>query len=414
MSSVAVSIEGLGKKYRLGQTLALRGQTSFREVLAGAGGAAARLIRRPRFNSASSPEEFWALRDVSFDVQQGEVFGIVGRNGAGKSTLLKILSRITDPTEGRVTMRGRIASLLEVGTGFHPELTGRENIFLNGAILGMTRSEVRARFDEIVDFAGTERFLETPVKRYSSGMYMRLAFAVAAHLNTEIMVIDEVLAVGDQEFQAKCLGKMNDVRNSGRTVLFVSHNLAAVRALCNRAALLQTGRVIEVGTPGEVLARYRATEHSVSTEIEISPPTQDRPFIGHIKLLTPSIAYGESVEMELEVASPCKETVDLDMHIFDETGARFGYFCTEMTTQRIPLEPGIRRKLRMKVGPLNLAVGSYDAYLCLYIPQVEWMHDVKVPIRFRVHHSDPGSTGYEFRVANGFGAMTAPIELELT
>jgi lipopolysaccharide transport system ATP-binding protein len=196
------------------------------------------------------------LKDVSFEVKRGEVVGIIGRNGAGKSTLLKILSRITEPSEGRVTLRGRVASLLEVGTGFHPELTGRENIFLNGAILGMTKAEIRKKFDEIVAFAEVERFLDTPVKRYSSGMYVRLAFAVAAHLEPEILVVDEVLAVGDAEFQKKCLGKMKDVATGGRTVLFVSHNMTAVRNLCSKAIWLDKGRVVEVGEVYPVTQHY--------------------------------------------------------------------------------------------------------------------------------------------------------------
>src|SRR5205807_47703 len=187
--------------------------------------------------------EFWALKDVSFEVKQGEVVGIIGRNGAGKSTLLKILSRITEPTEGRVRIRGRVASLLEVGTGFHPELTGRENIFVNGAILGMTRAEVKRKFDEIVAFAEIEKFLDTPVKRYSSGMYVRLAFAVAAHLEPEILLVDEVLAVGDAQFQKRCLGKMHDVAHNGRTILFVSHNMAAIEQLCSGAILLKRGHL---------------------------------------------------------------------------------------------------------------------------------------------------------------------------
>jgi lipopolysaccharide transport system ATP-binding protein len=205
---------------------------------------------------ASPDEEFWALDEVSFELERGEVLGIVGRNGAGKSTLLKILSRITEPTRGRVLMRGRVASLLEVGTGFHPELTGRENIFLNGGILGMSRAEIRSRFDAIVEFSGVSRFLDTPVKRYSSGMYVRLAFAVAAHLEPEILIIDEVLAVGDAEFQKKCLGKMGEVAGHGRTVLFVSHNLSAVRALCTKALLMDQGRCLRVGPVAAVLADY--------------------------------------------------------------------------------------------------------------------------------------------------------------
>ncbi|MCA9235960.1 MAG: ABC transporter ATP-binding protein [Planctomycetales bacterium] len=201
------------------------------------------MMRGRQIIQGDDVEEFWALRDVSFEVNEGEVVGIIGRNGAGKSTLLKILSRITEPTTGRVTLRGRVASLLEVGTGFHPELTGRENIFLNGAILGMTRGEIKRKFDEIVGFAEVERFLDTPVKRYSSGMYVRLAFAVAAHLEPEILVVDEVLAVGDAQFQKKCLGKMQDVAQGGRTVLFVSHNMAAVSTLCSRALVLVRGRL---------------------------------------------------------------------------------------------------------------------------------------------------------------------------
>jgi homopolymeric O-antigen transport system ATP-binding protein len=221
--------------------------------------------QRPDFNSKSKPsrEDFWALKDISFEAKRGEVVGIIGRNGAGKSTLLKILSRITEPTLGRIGIKGRVASLLEVGTGFHPELTGRENIFLNGAILGMARQEVKRKFDEIVDFAGVENFLDTPVKRYSNGMYMRLAFAVAAHLEPEILIIDEVLAVGDSEFQKKCLGKMGEVASGlGRTVFFVSHQLESVLALCTRVCLLDAGRLQAVGKPEAVVQIY---QKSVST-----------------------------------------------------------------------------------------------------------------------------------------------------
>src|SRR5580693_4552428 len=231
-----IEVEGIGKRYRIGKNVPYR---TFRESLVNAAGGSMRLVREAmRRRSARAVDEqnqVWALRDVSFKVNPGEVLGVIGRNGAGKSTLLKILSRITEPTEGRITLRGRVASLLEVGTGFHPELTGRENIFLNGAILGMARTEITRKFDEIVAFAEVDKFLDTPVKRYSSGMYVRLAFAVAAHLNPEILIVDEVLAVGDAEFQKKCLGKMKDVSDKeGRTVLFVSHNMTAVRSLCTR------------------------------------------------------------------------------------------------------------------------------------------------------------------------------------
>jgi lipopolysaccharide transport system ATP-binding protein len=227
--------------------------------MAAAGGTAKALGRLLRGGlPAGRQEEFWALKDVSFEVQPGEVVGIIGRNGAGKSTLLKILSRITEPTEGRAVLRGRVGSLLEVGTGFHPELTGRENIYLSGAILGMKRAEINRKFDDIVNFAEVEKFLDTPCKRYSSGMYVRLGFAVAAHLEPEILVIDEVLAVGDSAFQQRCLGKMSQVSRSGRTVLFVSHNMAAVERLCSRAMLLSSGRVQSAGAVHEVVSDYLA------------------------------------------------------------------------------------------------------------------------------------------------------------
>ena len=244
-----ISVEGLGKSY----TIRHEGQTRYKSLREEIFKLPQRLLRQ----NGQSQEEFWALKDVSFDVMPGERVGIIGRNGAGKSTLLKLLSRITEPTTGRITLRGRVASLLEVGTGFHPELTGRENIFLNGAILGMSRSEVRRKFDEIVDFAGVEKFLDTPVKRYSSGMYVRLAFAVAAHLEPEILIVDEVLAVGDAEFQKKCLGKMEDVSKSGgRTVLFVSHNMDAVSTLCNMAIVLNKGRIVFSGRAADGIKRY--------------------------------------------------------------------------------------------------------------------------------------------------------------
>src|SRR6516165_6607429 len=255
MSDPVISVENLSKSYLVGHKLAGQGYkryTALRDVI----GQEARNIARNAVNIirgrqvvlGDQVEEFWALKDVSFELKRGEVLGIIGRNGAGKSTLLKILSRITEPTAGRVTLRGRVASLLEVGTGFHPELTGRENIYLNGAILGMSRAEIRRKFDEIVGFAEVERFLDTPVKRYSSGMYVRLAFAVAAYLEPEILVIDEVLAVGDAEFQKKCLGKMDEVsRREGRTVLLVSHNMGVLASLCQNAVWLKNGRIAEAG-----------------------------------------------------------------------------------------------------------------------------------------------------------------------
>ena len=247
MTNTVIRIEELGKKYLLAHKSPQR-YIALRDVLVDRAKRLGRRLRHPFARSAREEnmavEDFWALSDLSFEVKEGERVGVIGRNGAGKSTLLKVLSRITEPTTGRVSLRGRVASLLEVGTGFHPELTGRENIYLNGAILGMSKAEIRRNFDAIVDFAGVEKFLDTPVKRYSSGMYVRLAFAVAAHLDTEILMIDEVLAVGDAEFQKKCMGKMDEVSHKqGRTILFVSHNMGAVSQLCNRVVCLERGRV---------------------------------------------------------------------------------------------------------------------------------------------------------------------------
>jgi len=255
MSEIIISVENLGKCYEISHEHQ-QGYTALRDVIARKVRGALRVFSSGKHNKNHSTEDFWAIKDVSFDIKQGEAVGIIGRNGAGKSTLLKLLSRITEPTRGRITLNGRVASLLEVGTGFHPELTGRENIFLNGAILGMTRQEIKSKFDEIIDFSGIEKFLDTPVKRYSSGMYVRLAFAVAAHLEPEILVVDEVLAVGDVAFQRKCLGKMNDVSNSGRTVLFVSHNMSAIESLCSRVILLNKGGIEAIGSSTEMSQLY--------------------------------------------------------------------------------------------------------------------------------------------------------------
>lgn len=257
MSDIAIKVEGLGKKYTIQHEQGGRYKT-LRDTMASTARTVLNRIKHPLTPyDRETAEEFWALKDVSFDIKQGDRVGIIGRNGAGKSTLLKVLSRITEPSTGKITINGRVASLLEVGTGFHPELSGRENIYLNGAILGMKRSEIKRKFDEIVDFAEVEKFLDTPVKRYSSGMYVRLAFAVAAHLEPEILVVDEVLAVGDAQFQKKCLGKMEDVsKNEGRTILFVSHNMAAVQHLCDRGIVLSNGNVAFDGTARDAVDSY--------------------------------------------------------------------------------------------------------------------------------------------------------------
>lgn len=255
MSNPVIKVENLGKKYLI-RHQDLAGYSTLRDTIVRGTKSLINSITNSRSVKQNQTEEFWALKDLNFEINQGDRLGIIGRNGAGKSTLLKILSRITEPTTGTIKLKGRVASLLEVGTGFHPELSGRENIFLNGAILGMSKIEIKQKFDEIVAFSEVEKFLDTPVKRYSSGMYVRLAFAVAAHLEPEILIVDEVLAVGDTAFQQKCLGKMEQVGQDGRTVIFVSHNMATVKQLCNKACLLAQGTLIDQGEPGEIIANY--------------------------------------------------------------------------------------------------------------------------------------------------------------
>jgi lipopolysaccharide transport system ATP-binding protein len=310
-----VKVENLSKVYQIGTRTAA--YATLRESLTNVVRTPLASLRR----RVQTTENVWALRDVSFTVDRGEVMGIIGRNGAGKSTLLKILSRITEPTSGRAELYGRSGSLLEVGTGFHPELTGRENIFLNGAILGMTRPEIQRKFDEIVAFAELEKFLDTPVKRYSSGMYMRLAFSVAAHLDPEILVVDEVLAVGDAAFQKKCLGRMRDISTEGRTVLFVSHNMAAVRSLCERGILLAEGRKAFEGSAGECVDRYLAeVTQNATNEVDVSdvrrPKGMDSSLrISKVRLGSrdgrPLVRSGDPLEVEMvfTVEEPLEEVV---------------------------------------------------------------------------------------------------------
>jgi lipopolysaccharide transport system ATP-binding protein len=313
-SNTIISVENVGKRYTISHKSVER-YTTFRDVLVRKAAAPFRAIGRKMRGrnslngscshlSTSSPsnnsvEDFWALKDVSFEVKQGDVIGIIGRNGAGKSTLLKILSRITEPTEGRISIKGRVASLLEVGTGFHAELTGRENIFLNGAILGMSRLEIKAKFDEIVAFAEVERFLDTAVKRYSSGMYVRLAFAVAAHLEPEILIVDEVLAVGDAEFQKKCLGKMSAVADSGRTILFVSHNMVAIRNLCQRAILFSQGRLALLSNVHECIAEYGKSTSGFEGSMWTRPPALES---GHLSYKSLSVEVeGKQPHLSLRI-----------------------------------------------------------------------------------------------------------------
>ncbi|MEW6304441.1 MAG: ABC transporter ATP-binding protein [Verrucomicrobiota bacterium] len=365
MSFPIISIRNLGKQYRLGASLA---HNTLRDHLVHSVRSLGKLFRGGNGEARREAETFWALQDVSFDVAPGEVIGVIGRNGAGKSTLLKILSRITDPTIGEIRVRGRLASLLEVGTGFHPELSGRENIFLNGAILGMTKVEIKKKFDEIVAFAEVDRFIDTPVKRYSSGMYVRLAFSVAAHLEPEILVVDEVLAVGDAAFQTKCLGKMEDVaRNQGRTVLFVSHNMAAVQNLCGRIVYLERGRVKGIGGVEEQIHRYLADLKTGSG------PEGGATALGHSLELrqlsftpNPSVT-GDATEFTLKLAAK-QETRVTDLHflVYSAYGVRVTIIDLRQPSG-IPytLKVGQTQTIRGRIPDLPLVEGDYKIGLYL-------------------------------------------------
>lgn len=350
-SELAVRVRDVGKMYTIVHN-AQKENSLFATV--------GNRLRNP-FRRAEK-EQFWALRDVSFDITKGEVVGFIGRNGAGKSTLLKVLSRITEPTTGQIDLYGRVGSLLEVGTGFHPELTGRENIYLNGGILGMSRREIARHFDEIVDFAGTEKFLDTPVKRYSSGMFVRLAFAVAAHLNPEILIIDEVLSVGDAEFQKKCLGKMRDVAESGRTVLFVSHNMGTVQALCARSILLRNGSIALDGDTDVVVDRYLRDMESVGT---IDTAVEEREGTGAVRVTgvrllnaagvpgTTAIA-GSDLTLELDYVNPGELShPKLLVNLYNDQGIPVSSVSTELTNPHLsPLHPAGRFSCRLPRLPL--------------------------------------------------------------
>ena len=364
MSNPAIKVEGLGKEYIIGGAEFMA--TTFREMLTDAFTAPFKRFSKLS-GRASEAERFWALKDVSFDIQQGEVVGIIGRNGAGKSTLLKILCRITAPTRGRIELEGRVASLLEVGTGFHPELTGRENIYLNGAILGMKQAEIKRKFDEIVDFAEIEKFLDTPVKRYSSGMYVRLAFAVAAHLEPEILLVDEVLAVGDIAFQKKCLGKMESVAEEGRTVMFVSHNLPMVRTLCQKGIFLDKGCVIIKGEMEEVIHNYLESLFPVEQNLlwERKNKNYDRSCITRVALSGVSKGIGNS-----EITTGCSVTFTFEISgrtpvssciftIYDEYEQPVSYFDSSISVPGDDIDLSVNRTITCTVDPFLLSPGRY-------------------------------------------------------
>lgn len=370
--STVITVENLGKKYLLSHQAQRQPYVALRDVIAEKANAIGRRLLHPFRSSPlaprSSDEEFWALKDVSFEIKQGERVGIIGRNGAGKSTLLKILSRIVEPTTGSVRIKGRVASLLEVGTGFHPELTGRENIFLNGAILGMMRSEIKKKFDEIVDFAEIEKFLDTPVKRYSSGMYVRLAFAVAAHLEPEILVVDEVLAVGDAQFQKKCLGKMEDVSaKEGRTILFVSHNMGAVRSLCSSATLLERGVIASKGFVSTTIDTYLdgvATMTSYDFDFETLPRLGD--FGSKLRILRLCFNNGSGIlhgkPLSVELTFDCRADafdVSFGVGFCNRDGVRVVTIDSDALGERFNFRNGLRGVAKFSLDEFHLAPDTY-------------------------------------------------------
>lgn len=375
MSNV-IEVENLSKQYKLGVLGINSIKDEFGLLMKKLTGRKSEILTLGEDNDRSTvgtSNYVWSIRDLSFNVKEGEVLGIVGKNGAGKSTLLKMLSRVTAPTTGSIRMNGRVASLLEVGTGFHKELTGRENIYLNGAILGMTKRDINVKFDEIVEFSGVSRYIDTPVKRYSSGMYVRLAFAVAAHLEPEILIVDEVLAVGDQEFQDKCIGKMKDVSGQGRTVLFVSHNLAAVKSLCSRGLLLKNGRKVFEGSTLDTLEKYMEKEDQIAADGKISREIKEdlKAIITHISIvddkeqINQEVFYQDEIIVNLTIDSMIDDKVLLDLNFNTKEGVSVVYAVNSFDKQELQLTKGINHfkvKLRNDFlpGKYYVNVGVHD------------------------------------------------------
>ncbi len=402
----AIRVEHLAKQYRVGR-LQERHDT-LRDLVSAR-------IRRPR-RSGGSASAFWALKDVSFDVEHGEVIGIVGRNGAGKSTLLKILSRITAPTSGRVEIRGLVGSLLEVGTGFHPELSGRENVFLNGAILGMAQRDIRRKFDDIVAFAGVEQFIDTPVKRYSSGMYVRLAFSVAAHFEPDVLLVDEVLSVGDQEFQRRCLGRVREISAGGRTVLFVSHNLAAVSSLCSRAVLLERGAIAAEGDVDAVLQTYAASMlDSTATSLG---EREDRSGNGDVRFTRVAIAgpdgpprVGEPLTIELDyVARKPYKGAEVAIALYGPLGESIAHLQSRADGQTFDFEAG-EGVLTCTVPELPLLPSTYslNVFANLGLDILDWVRDAAT---FEVLESDYLGSGYLPAASHGYLALRQAWSIE--
>jgi len=401
MSDLALRTIGLGKMYHIGAERQAYG--TLRDTLAQAVRRPIERIRNPGAATHSS-DDLWALRDVDLQVRHGETLGVIGRNGAGKTTLLKLLSHITEPTEGRVEIRGRVGSLLEVGTGFHPELTGRENIQLNGAILGMTRAEIKSKFDEIVEFSEISRFLETPVKRYSTGMYVRLAFAVAAHLEPEILIVDEVLSVGDAGFQKKCLGKMEDVAGRGRTVLFVSHNMAAVRSLCRTAVQIEAGRIVNSGEAGPVVAHYLAQQAGTGASVRWERgqgPGDDQARLVCVEVLdhtgkvaslvTTDLPFDVRMEFDLFRADEAF-CIGFDLATSDGTVVMRSYQTDTAQEQWPDLRDG-RNSIGCTIPAGLLNEGRYFVMPRLSIHAVRWIVNSESVVSFQVHR-DTGDSPY--------------------
>ncbi len=371
-------------------------------------------LKPNRIRTKLAKEEFWALKDVSFNITQGERVGIIGRNGAGKSTLLKILSRITEPTAGEIRIKGRVASLLEVGTGFHPELTGRENIFLNGAILGMSRAEIKRKFDGIVDFAEVEQFLDTPVKRYSSGMYVRLAFAVAANLEPEILIVDEVLAVGDAEFQKKCLGKMEDVSKSeGRTVLFVSHNMGAVKALCTSSIILHKGKKILQGDVLESLAKYmsfdQAELNNQTKYYRETIPVGKKMFVQKIEMFDDQQLDYFCLQLELQINSIMRSKIGINIRLKDGLGFPVGYGAIEKNTpELIEIRKG-ENTVKLKTLPLSLAEGIYKLSIELVVPGYEDLDKIEDCLSFALTNDNASNKKFYMEQKWGYGSLFIEI-----
>ncbi|MEO0550751.1 MAG: polysaccharide ABC transporter ATP-binding protein [Pseudomonadota bacterium] len=387
MSTPMISADKIGKKYLIGQRTGERSST-LRDVITRSAGRLARtsrdIVKGRALIMGDEVQEFWALKDVSFELNQGDTLAVIGRNGAGKSTLLKVLSRITEPSSGRAVLRGRVASLLEVGTGFHPELNGRENIFLNGAILGMTRQEIQSKFDEIVDFAGVEKFLETPVKRYSSGMYVRLAFAVAAHLEPEILIVDEVLAVGDAEFQRKCLGKMESVAGEGRTVIFVSHNLSSVRRLCEKGLVLSSGQVTYEGTVDSAIEYYAQFAMDGSKSDELGRFQSDEGFgsesfavhevkaYGTAKQKLGQVSTDEEMAIEVEFSQPeTLQSIRMTVMLFNAEDVMLFATTDETARSKITETEAGRYRARCLLPSKILNRGEYRIEIQAAIPRTE-------------------------------------------